>query len=152
MGLEDQSIRTAREKRESRAYDELRCVWTKARSTLALPVWHCRGYMLQRDTLGFIRVKLPICAAYCSGTGLRSRNSQTCTTRFRISELGNLVQSFRHFRYGVSVRLTNHSYWDSCLRWFMGFKIMFILIETSPGLGIIARRCPLPISMVFRPE
>ena len=34
----------------------------------------------------------------------------------------------------------------------MGFKIMFILIETSLGLGIIARRCPLPISMVLRPE
>ena len=34
----------------------------------------------------------------------------------------------------------------------MGFKIMFIPIETSPGLGIIARRCPLPISMVLRSE
>ena len=27
---------------------------------------------LQRDTLGFTRVKLPVCAAFCSGTGLRS--------------------------------------------------------------------------------
>ena len=62
---------------------------------------------LQRDTLGFTRVKLSVCAAFFSGTGVRSRNSQTCTTRFHISELGNLVQMFR---------LTNHSYWDSCLR------------------------------------
>ena len=74
------------------------------------------------DTLWFNRIKLPVCAAFCSGTDLRSRNSQTCTTRFRISELGNLVQMFSHFRYGVSVRLTNHSYWDSCLRWFMAVK------------------------------
>ena len=29
---------------------------------------------------------------------------------------------------------------------------MFILIETSPGLGIIARWGPLPISMVLRSE
>ena len=107
---------------------------------------------LQRDTLGFTRVKVPVCTAFCSGTSLRSRNSQTFTTRFRISELGNLVQMFRHFRYVVSVRLTNHSYWDSCLRWFMGVKIMFILIETSPGLGIIARWGPLAISMVLRFE
>ena len=109
---------------------------------------------LQRDTLGFTRVKLPVCAAFCSSTGLRSRNSQTCTTRFRISELGNLVQFFRHFRYGASVRLTNHSYmyWDSCLRWFMGVKIMFILIQTSPGLGIIAGWGNLPISMVLRSQ
>ena len=99
---------------------------------------------LQRDTLWFIRVKLPICAPFCSGTGLRSRNSQTL--------LGNLVQIFRQFRYGVSVRLTNHSYWDSCLRLSMGFKIMLILIKTSPGLGIITRRCPLSISMVLRSE
>ena len=97
------------------------------------------GLALQRDTLGFTRVKLPVCAAFCSGTGLRSGNSQTCATRFCISELGSLVQVFRHFRYAVSVRLTNHSYGDSCLRCFMGVKIMFIQIETSPGLGIIAR-------------
>ena len=67
---------------------------------------------LQRDTLGFTRVRLPVCAAFCNGSGSRSRNSQ----------LGNLVQNFRHFRNGVSVRLTNQSYWDSCLRWFMGVK------------------------------
>ena len=107
---------------------------------------------LQKDTLWFTRVKLPVCTAFCSGTGLRSRNSQTCTTRFRISELGNRVQICRHFRYGVSGQLTNHSYWDSCLRWFMGVKLMFILIETSSGLGIIARWGPLPISMVLRSE
>ena len=107
---------------------------------------------LQRDTLGFSRVKLPISAAFWSGTGLRSRNSQTCTTRFRISELGYLVQIFRHFRYGVSVRLTNHSYWDSCLRWFMWVKKVSIQIETSPGLGIMAGWGPLPISMVLRSE
>ena len=29
---------------------------------------------------------------------------------------------------------------------------MFILIETSPGLGIIARWAPLPISIVLRSE
>ena len=29
---------------------------------------------------------------------------------------------------------------------------MFILIETSPGLGIIARWGPLPISVVLRSE
>ena len=29
---------------------------------------------------------------------------------------------------------------------------MFIFIGTSPGLGIIARWGPLPISMVFRSE
>ena len=68
------------------------------------------------------------------------------------SELGNLVQNFRHFRYEVSVRLTNHSYWTSCLRWFMGVKIMFILIETSPGLEIIAGWGNLPNSMVLRSE
>ena len=105
---------------------------------------------LQRDTLGFTRVQLPICAAFCSGAGLRSRNSQTCPTRFRISELGNPVQIVRRFRYGVSVRLTNHR--DSGLRWFMGVKQMFILIDTSPGLEIIARWGNLPISMVLRSE
>ena len=31
-------------------------------------------------------------------------------------------------------------------------KKMFILIETSPGPGIIARWGPLPISMVLRSE
>ena len=36
--------------------------------------------------------------------------------------------------------------------WFMGVKIMFILIETSPGLGIIARWGNLPISMVLRSQ
>ena len=36
--------------------------------------------------------------AFFSGTGLRSRNYQTCPTRFRISELGNQVQISRHFR------------------------------------------------------
>ena len=51
-----------------------------------------------------------------------------------------------------SVRLTDHSHWNSCLRWFKGVKILFILIETSLGLGIIARWGPLPISMVFRSE
>ena len=112
----------------------------------------CPHLALQRDTLGFTRVKLPVCAAFCSGTALRSHNFQTCTTRFRILELGNLVQIFRHFRYGVSVQLTNHSYWDSCLRWYMGIRIIFILIETSPGLGIIARCGPLPISMVLWSE
>ena len=40
---------------------------------------------------GHFRVKLHVCAAFCSGTGLRSRNSQTFTTHFHISELGNLV-------------------------------------------------------------
>ena len=107
---------------------------------------------LQRVTLGFTRVKLPICAAFRSGTGLRSPNSKICTSSFRISEMGNLVQIFKHFRYGVSVRLTNHSYLDRCLRWFMGVKLMFILIETSLGFGIIAREGPLPISMVLRSE
>ena len=109
-----------------------------------------RGKPGQQLSIYCTRLKLPVCAAFCSGTGLRSRNSQTCTTRFRISELGNLVQMFRHFRYGVSVRLTNHSYRDSCFRWFMGVKIMFTLIETSPRLGIIPRWGPLPISMVLR--
>ena len=33
-----------------------------------------------------------------------------------------------------------------------GGKIMFILIETSPGLGIIARWGPLPVSMVLLSE
>ena len=81
-----------------------------------------------------------------------SHNSQTCTTRFRISELGNLVQIFRHFRFGVSERLTNYSYWDNSLRWIIWVKIMFILIETSPGLRIKARWGDLPISMVLQPE
>ena len=65
---------------------------------------------LQRDTLGFIRATLPIRAAVCNGTSLKSRNSQTCPARFRISELGNQVQI---------LRLTNYSHWYSCLRWFM---------------------------------
>ena len=42
--------------------------------------------------------------------------------------------------------------WDSCLKWFMGVKIMFILIETPPGLEIIAGRGTLPISVVLRSE
>ena len=45
----------------------------------------------------FIRAKLPICAAFCSGTGLKSRNSQTCPTRLIISKLGNQVQIFDTF-------------------------------------------------------
>ena len=57
--------------------------------------------------------KITCSAAFCSGTGLRSRNFQTCTTRFRISELENLVQIFRYFRYGVSVRLTNLSHFGT---------------------------------------
>ena len=55
---------------------------------------------LQMGTSGFTRAKLPIRAAFCSGTGLglRSHNSQTCPTRFCLSELGNQVQIFRHIR------------------------------------------------------
>ena len=34
----------------------------------------------------------------------------------------------------------------------MGVKIIFILIETSPGLGIIGRWGNLPIRMVLRSE
>ena len=34
----------------------------------------------------------------------------------------------------------------------MGVKVMFIQIETSPGLGMIARWGPLPMSMVLRSE
>ena len=41
---------------------------------------------------------------------------------------------------------------DFALRRFMGVKIKFIQIETSPGLGIIARWGPLPISTVLRSE
>ena len=41
---------------------------------------------------------LPICAAFCSGTGLRFRHSQTC----RISELGNQVKFFDTFDRGFS--------------------------------------------------
>ena len=34
----------------------------------------------------------------------------------------------------------------------MGVKIMFVLIETAPGLGILAGWGPLPISMVLQSE
>ena len=46
------------------------CVWTKARSTLALPVWHCMG-----TRQGSLEQKLPIRAAFCRGTGFRFRYS-----------------------------------------------------------------------------
>ena len=72
----------------------------------------------QRVTLGFTRVKITTCAAFCSGTGLRSRNSQSCTTRFRISELGNLVQNFLFF-LGMSSRLFNY-------RTFVGFVLSMV--------------------------
>ena len=72
--------------------------------------------------------------------------------------MSNLHHPLSYFGTGkpssnsISVRLANHSYWDSCLRLFMGVKIMFVLIEASHGLGIIARWGPLPISMVLRSE
>ena len=91
---------------------------------------------LHWDTLGFTRAKLPICAAFCSGSGLRTCNSQTCGTCFRISDL----------RYQVQIlRLTNYSHWDSCWSLFMGVKyvyslnLMVIQIKSSQGLEIIAR-------------
>ena len=37
-------------------------------------------------------------------------------------------------------------------RWFMGVKIMLILIETFPGLRNVTRWGPLPISMILRSE
>ena len=90
----------------------------------------------------------------CSGTGLWSRNSQTCTTRFRISEQENQVPIVPTLSIGVSLRLTNYSNWDSCLLWCMGVKNsqMCIQTKTSPRLEIIARWGPLPVSMVLRSE
>ena len=51
---------------------------------------------------------------------------------------------FSTLSIGVSVRLTNHSRCDSCLKWFMRVKKcqMFIVIETSSGLETIARWGP----------
>ena len=104
---------------------------------------------LQRDTLGFTRAKLHICAAFWSGTGLKSLNSQTCSTRFRVSDSNVLTLST-----GISVRLTHYSHWNSCLKWFIGVKNsqIFIQTNTSTRLQIIARWGHLPISMVLRSE
>ena len=54
-----------------------------------------------------------------------------------LSDLGTLKPSsnFSTLSIGVSVRLTNYSHLDSCLRWFMGLKNsqMFIQTKTSQG-------------------
>ena len=84
---------------------------------LGFLVWYCR-----RTHLGFtsLRAKLHMCVAFCSGAGLSFRNSQICPTRFRISELGNLVQIFRH-----SIGPKSHSHLDNCLMWFTNHKCSF---------------------------
>ena len=104
---------------------------------------------LHWDTLGFTRAKLPICAAFCSGSGLRTCNSQTCGTCFRISDL----------RYQVQIlRLTNYSHWDSCWRLFMGGKICVFSKfnghsnQVFPGTGDHSSVEPLPFSMFIRSE
>ena len=73
---------------------------------------------------------------WSGGTGLSSRNSQICPTRFRISELGNQVQIFDTFDRGFSTA-------DKL------FALEQILID-FPGTG--DNRGLFPISMVHRSE
>ena len=93
-----------------------------------------------------------ICAAFCSGTGLRSRNSQTCLTRSRISELGNSTLSI-----GVSVRLTNYFALGQLLKVIHGIK-EFSNVHSNLDFAktgdhsYIYRWDLLPISMVLRSE
>ena len=103
--------------------------------------------------IGFTRAKLPVCATFCSGTGLRSRNYQTCPTRFRISKLGNQVQIFDTFNRGFST-FDKIFALGQLLKVVQGYKNsqMFIQTKTSPRLEIIARWGCLPISMVLRSE
>ena len=91
-------------------------------------------------TAEFTRAKLPICAAFCSGTGLISRNSQTCPTRFRISELGNQVQIFDR-GFSTADKL-----------FALGQMFNVVQSKTSPRLEIVARWGHFPISMVLRSE
>ena len=86
--------------------------------------------------------------------------------RLEVSQFSNLCYPLSYFGTGkhsskfsilsieISVQLSNHSHWNSCLRWFIGVKNsqMFIQFKTSPGLEIITRWDPLPISMVLRSE
>ena len=72
-----------------------RCVWTKARSTMAPP---------SGVTSGFTRAKWPIHALFCRGTGLRFRNSQTWPTRFSYFGTGKPSSNFSILSIGVSLR------------------------------------------------
>ena len=119
----------------------LRLIWVVAWHTVTLLVLSCRGsYIISNGV-----------ETYSYSTVLRSRISQTYPTRFRISEMGSLVQMFDTFDRGFSITYLRC---DSSLRWFMKVKKckMLIVIETSPGLATIAGWVPLPISMVLRSE
>ena len=70
------------------------CVWTEARSTMALPRWHCMGTLQG----------LPKCAAFCRGTGLGFRNSRAWPTRFSHFEAGGPGSISSTLSVGVSVR------------------------------------------------
>ena len=68
---------------------------------------------------------------------------------FRISELGNLVQKFSTLPiWGFSTADKSFAL-EQLLKVVHGGKVMFILIETFPGLEIIARWGPLPFNMVL---
>ena len=85
-------------------------------------------------------------------TFFRSRNSQTCTTRFRFSELGSLVLNFSNLSIWGFSTADKSFVLGQLLKVVHVGKIMCILIGTSPGLGIIAGWGLLPISMVLRSE
>ena len=89
----------------------------------------------------------------CSGTGLRSRNSQPYPTRLRISELGNQVQCFDTFDRGFSTA-DKLFVLGQLLKVVHGGKNsqMFIQIKTSKRPEIIAGWGHLPISMILRSE
>ena len=84
--------------------------------------------------------------------------------RLEISLFSNLYHPLSHFGTGEpssnfsTLSILGFSTADKSfvlgqlLKVVHGGKIMFILIDTSPGLGIIARWGPLPINMVLRSE
>ena len=114
----------------------------KARSTLALPIWHCMGTLQGSLEQNYLFVLLEV-----------SQFSNLSHLLFVFQNWETKLKFFDTFYWGFSTGL-NYSHWNSCLRWFMGVKYsqMFIQIKTPRGLEIIARWDSLPISMVLRSE
>ena len=76
------------------------CVWTKARSTLALPVRHCMGTHQGSLEQNYLFV-LPSAEVQAWGFVILKPDPPA----FRFSELGNQVQIFRHFLYGFQYEI-----------------------------------------------
>ena len=171
----------------------LGCFWTKTRSTLALPIWHCRGTFYGSLEQNYLFVP-PSTVVQAWDLVIPKPVPPT----FVFQKIGNQVQIFDTFDRGfntadklfafvppstvvqawdlvipkpvppafvfrkwetkfkfstllirVSIRLTNYSHWDSCLRLLMWTKNSQMFIRTKTGdynwLGPSPNQCGPPV-------